>query len=367
MKPIVVKKNHVNYEKHLTFGGSSENSFFYDIELTPEPEYDWDASTPGSYNNSSFLAFDSLLIVSDLSGRITAFHIGTGKKQGELKYSGGIEQAPVISNSYIIFIINEAKEKFSTLVVYDLVNSREVHKLELLGKFSNELLMIDDFIYAITDFGKLYKLTTWGTQEWNKDLNVEIHSDPAGDEEFIYLATVGGNLLKIDSEDGSLKKEMKIDDTFQSGITIDAENIYLGGNSGKLYSLNKNTFVKNWEFKSSSRIVHTPSFDNQDIYFGNLQGTVYSVNKISGDNNWNYETYGLVNASPLVFNNILIQPNLQKRADIFDKHSGELLNQLNFDTRCRTTPLYHKNKLFIGIDKGEIFCFSFDKNKLEKE
>lgn len=367
MKPIVVKNYFLNAEKYSMFGGSPSNSFFFDIYKSDKLKLNWDASANGSFNNSSFIAFDSLLLVADLSGRITSFNISNGKKNGEIKYSGGIEQAPIIRNSYLIFIVNEIKEKFSTLVVYDFVNGKEVSTLKINGKFRNELLYVKDHIFAISDFGKLHKFTGWGTLEWNKDLEAQVHSNPAGDEEYIYIATVDGRIIKVDAEEGNIILDKRISNSFQSGLTIDESYIYIGNNSGKLFSIDKNTLEIKWEFNSNSKIVQTPGYDNNNIYFGNLSGNVFSLDKKSGKNNWSYETNGLINASPIIFKNILIQPNLEKRIDIFDKSDGRLLNQILFDYRCRTTPLFYKNQLFIGVDKGEVFCYSFISNSLGSE
>ena len=92
-----------------------------------------------------------------------------------------------------------------------------------------------------------------------------------------------------------------------------------------------------------------------------MNGDFYTLDKKNGALIWMNSLGGLINTSPLIFDNLIIQLNLQKRIDLIDKTDGEILQQIEFDSRCRTTPIYFSNKLYFGVDKGEVFCYSFDK------
>ena len=364
--PIKLDRYFDEIEKISFYGVMQQNNFFIEEQKTAELKYEWDIRTHGSFSNSAFVAIDSFIIVPDLSGRITVYSSSNGKKKAELKYSGGIKQSPIILKSYMIFIVNEQKERFSTLVVYDLINGKEVRDLKLLGNFAHELVVLDNFIFAISDNGMVYKIANWGNIEWEKDLKTNIYSNPILDEKTLFLANSVGEILSISLDDGELISRTKISKGFESGLNADLFNLYIGDNEGKLYSINKNTFEINWVYESKSKIVQTPGMDLENIYFGNLSGDIISLNKSNGKQNWIYKTEGLINISPLIFSNIIIQPNLFKTIDILEKNSGQLLNQLEFDRRCRTTPLYFNDKLFFGVDKGEVYCYSFAKETMMK-
>ncbi len=142
--------------------------------------------------------------------------------------------------------------------------------------------------------------------------------------------------------------------------------LFIGDNSGIFYSISKLYGSINWSYVSKSKIVQTPGLDLSNVYFGNLAGDFISLNKKNGKVNWVYESNGLINTAPLIFENIVIQPNLYMNIDIIDKNSGELLNQLNFESRCRTTPIYYNDRIFFGVDKGEVYCYSFINEKSEE-
>ena len=366
IKPIKVDRYFEQIDKISHYGLEQKNNFFVNEKKPSQLKYEWDERLHGSFRNSAFVAFDSLIILADLSGRISVLNTFDGKKTAEIKYSGGIEQAPIIIKSYMLFIVNELKEKYSTLVVYDLVNGKEVRTLHLKGKFGNELSNIGDFVYAVSNYGAVYKIANWGNIEWKKEFNTDVYSNPVADDKYLFFPNSKGEIYKIELEEGELVSKIKIGKGFQSGLNMDANNLFIGDDEGVFYSISKLDGEINWTYRGKSKIVQTPGLDIQNVYFGNLSGDFISLNKENGKINWIYESNGLINTSPLIFENILIQPNLFMNIDIIDKYSGELLNQLNFDTRCRTTPIYYKERIFFGVDKGEVYCYSFiDDSRIE--
>ncbi|MCB9206909.1 MAG: PQQ-binding-like beta-propeller repeat protein [Ignavibacteriales bacterium] len=360
-KAIVFQKYEKEKDAIKMFGNYSERNFYEKITIDEFLNEVWNSGTHGSYSNTSFIAYDTTLFVSDLSGRITSFSIFSGEETGELKYNGEIEQTAVLNNSQLVFIVNNEKEKFSTLVIYDLLKGDETFTLILKGKFNNEIVVKNEFVFLVSDFGKIFKISKYGQIEWELDLDTEIHSNPAADDKFLYLATLDGKIIKLNLKDGAKRLETKISDGFQSGISIDDKFAYLGSIDGIFFKISKNNGDILWEFDTMTKIVQTPGYDEENIFVGNLNGDLFALDKQTGQEKWCYQSRGLINTSPLIFENIIFQTNLLKTLDIIDKKNGELLNQIEYDSRCRTSPIYFRNRIFIGVDKGEVFCYSFEK------
>ncbi|MEE9430523.1 MAG: PQQ-binding-like beta-propeller repeat protein [Melioribacteraceae bacterium] len=322
--------------------------------------FNWDSETYGSFSNSSFTTFDHYLLTSDLGGRVTCFDIENGKKVGQIKYSGEIFQMAIVNKFKIIFIVNNYKENYSTLVVYDYKKGKEVATTELSGKFTNELFQIGDNIFTISNLGKVYKFNLNGWVLWEKDFNVEVLSTNANDNDNVYFASLKGFLLSVDIANGKLNYKKKISNGFQSGITIDGENLFVGDVNGIMYSVNKANGNINWQFKSNTKIVQAPASDFASIYFGNLSGNLFSLNKKSGKLIWTHNAKGLINTIPLVTNDYIIQPNLKKYIDVLNKKTGEQIQTLEFDGRCRTSPNYYRGMVFFGVDKGEVYSYKIN-------
>ncbi len=346
-----------NQQYLSSFNNYFNGEFFVDKKVNPELELIWNSSTYGSYSNTTFTLLDTLLIVPDLGGRVTAFHTETGKKIGEIKYSGEIAQSVIVYKSTLIFIVNESRKKTSQFVIYDLKRGKELKSIELQGKFNTELLLIGKNTIAISDFGMIYKISTSGEIIWKKKLNKNIYSNPATDGKTIFTVSAHGFLTSINLENGEINFDKKIAKGFESGIAIDNGNLFFGDIEGNFYSLYKTSGKIIWKTQTSSKIIAAPGLDKQNIYFGNLNGDFYCLNKNTGGINWKIATGGVINTSPLIFRNIILQPNLKKRLYIIDKEKKTIVNSIEYDGRCKTTPVYFNNQLYIGVDKGEIFCY----------
>ncbi|MFZ1289516.1 MAG: PQQ-binding-like beta-propeller repeat protein [Melioribacteraceae bacterium] len=357
-KAIHISKLNENAEIISQFGNSPQRNFYFDKNIEISKTAIWDKSTYGSFAASPFTAYDSILFVSDLGGRIAALNILSGKKLGEIKYKGGIEQTPIIDKSKIIFVINVEKENYSSLIVYDLLTGKEFRELKLDGKIANELIFQNEKIYILTDFGKLYKISNTGMEEWEIDLKEKFYSDPAADEENLFACSISGNLYSINLNDGNINYKIKISEGVQSGITVNNYSLFLGDENGNIFSIDKNSGKINWEFKTKFKIKNMPAIDLNSVYVGNLNGDLYSINLNDGKQNWKFESKGLINTTPLIFDNIIIQPNMNMDIDILDKSNGKLVDKIMFEGRCRTSPFYYRNKIFFGIDKDDVFCFS---------
>ncbi|MBK8946813.1 MAG: PQQ-binding-like beta-propeller repeat protein [Ignavibacteriae bacterium] len=361
-RAIQFSKLNENSEKISQYGNYSHRNFYYqkNVEILKEPI--WDKSTYGSYSNYPFTSFDSILFVSDLGGRIAALNLNNGKKLGEIKYKGSIEQTPIIDKTNLIFIVNEEKENYSSLIVYDLRNAKEFREVKIEGKITNELIFENEKIFVLTNFGKLYKFSRMGIKEWEINLKEKFFSDPAADEENLFACSISGNLYSIKLTDGKINYKIKICEEVQSGITLNETSIFFGDENGNVFSINKMSANINWKFETNYKIKTVPAIDSKSLFIGNLNGDFYSINLQNGSLNWKNETDGLINTTPLVFENILVQPNMNMDVDIFDKSSGEILDKIQFEGRCRTSPFYVKNKILFGIDKDDVFCFSVKEN-----
>lgn len=351
-----------NAEMYSQFGNSSQRNFFFDKNIEIEKVPLWTRSTFGSYSNSPFAAFDSVLFVADLGGRIMAINIFTNKKLGEIKYKGGIEQTPIIDKSNLIFIVNEEKENYSSLIVYDFVNAKDFRELKLEGKITNEMIFQNEKVFVLTDFGKLYKVSRTGMKEWEIDLNENFLSDPVADENNLYLCSIYGNLYAVDQAEGNIIYKKNITKEMQCGITLNNDDLYFGDESGNIFSVNKNFGSINWKFETKYKIRCTPAIDLTSLYIGNLNGEIYSIKLNNGTQNWKFENRGLINTTPLVFSNIVIQPNLRNETDIIDKLTGKPIDKILFEGRCRTTPFFFKDYLFFGIDKDDVYCYQVKGN-----
>ncbi len=360
IRPLQLRKHNIDLQNKDII---TQQIRFIDEEVSINKDPEWSTSIHGSFASSPFAIVDSVLFVADLGGRITALNFIDGKTLGQIKYKGGIEQAPIIYNSNVIFILNDAEEKNSSLIIYDFINGKEFRKVEVKGKFTNNIILSNDNIFLVSDFGKIFKFSIYGMLSWEKNYNTKFFAEPTTDNENLYVASLDGYFYSISLESGEINYNIKVANSIQSGITIEDNSCYLGDDEGNLLSIDKNTGKVNWSYKTNFKILAIPSIDESSVFLGNLNGDFYSIDKQSGKLKWKTETDGLINVSSLLFENIIVQPNLKNEVDLIDKSNGKIIDKILFDGRCRTSPFFYKNKIFLGVDKNEVFCYSVDVNK----
>lgn len=343
------------------FAGSGERNFFIPVTINEKPELIWENSAHGSFNNSSFIFYDSTLFVHDLGGRIHAYNIHTGKQTGVLKYKGAVYSSPVIFNFNIVIALALNNENKTELIYYDFLNGKELNIVELDGIVTTQMIAVDDNLIVITESGTIRRFDSRGNEVWEVEHESFIHCNAAFTNGRIYIADDDGMLFCFDYESSSEIFRRKIGAAFNSGITIINNTAFLGDDDGILYAVSLKDGSILWKQNTGARILMNPAGDDKNIYVGNLAGSLYSFNMVNGNLNWSADYDGAVfNSSPLVTGNVVIISDLFQAVYIINKNNGQINSELAFDTRVKMAPAIRDNILFIGYDQGRINAYEIN-------
>lgn len=344
---------------HPIFGTTSHRSFYYPVTLSDSLNFLWQNSTFGGFNNSSVVVYDSILFVSELSGRVYSYNINTGKQLGIIKTKGAIFSTPLLINFRLYYPLVKNEKKLTELIVYDFYSGKEVNIIEIEDRIINQIMYDDDAIYLTSEDGTIYKYSLEMKLIWKTETNYNIYSVPALLDNEIFLANDLGEIIKLDKISGKTLIRKKISERFLSGITVEDNAVFIGDDNGNLFSLNRNNLEINFKVVTSARILSNPAVDMENIYIGNLKGDFYSINKISGLINWKKEFNGAFNSTPIVTSNKLIVPDSFKAYWILDKSSGNVVKKLELEGRAKLSPVIVNKKLFIGYDDGILEAYEF--------
>ncbi len=354
-KPLILQKYRFKKSGAVFFGKTPHRNFYVPETISDNPDSLWEAETHGSYSNSSFIVYDSLLYAPDLSGRIYAFRKTNGKEIGVIKNKGEIAVAPVLKNKKIVFVLNELKERIFTVHFYSLNNGKEVVS-EFNGSCRNELLVLNDKIFLLSDNGVLYKFDFNGKKIWEIKTKTESVSSPVGWNKQILWGNLKGEIVSV-SEKGKITFRKKISEGFEGGVVIVNNNLIIPTVDGTLINYDLENKRIAWKFETGSGIKNFPVHNNKDIFTGTLNGKVFSVNLKTGKENWRISTGGLINTTPLLFKNVLVQPNLFKRVDFINVQNGKVIHTINLEGRAKSSPCYDSGIIYFGIDYGEILAY----------
>lgn len=359
-KPIVLKDIGLNKDGMFTYGFDSTKSFFINKNISPDIRIKWIAETDGSFSDVSVVAYDEYIFAGDLSGNIFCFSDTSGKKLGVLKHKGEINTSPVIQKDKLIYVVNNYKEKYATLVYYQFIQGRLHKEIELAGNYPNEIAVVPDGILLLSQQGEISKYNLIGELDWKLDTGILTFSNPVVNKGRLYFAGVYGEIVTVNLTTRKIMNTEMIGDSFESSPVIIGGSMFIADTYGILYRIDLKDGSIIWEKETGYKVVNQPVYDNEkNIYVGNLGGVVCSYT-FDGEDRWIYDTGGIVNSVPLVFNNLLIQPDMNRKLHIIDSNNGKLLNELNYDRRVRTTPGYYNGKVYVGIDRNEIYAYEVD-------
>ena len=342
---------------HTLFGMNNQRSFYVPVTISDSLTLRWEASTHGSYNNSSVIVYDKYVIIHDLSGNIYYYDFDSGQELGALKTSGSIYAAPIIYKSRMFYITNDFEEKYSTACYYDLKDGKILAQTELQGSFSNQLLINGNAIYAVSDNGIICKFNFAGIQEWEYVTKMKVLSTPAMNEDIIYFTTVNGEIAAFDIAKKELILKKKISNGFFSGVSIDGSSAYTGDVTGVIYCLNVKNGSIIWKADTKSKVLSLPVYDDKYLYVSNSAGIISCYDKRLGELRWKKKISGTFITTPLLVNNFLILPNLNSHLYLINKKDGSIQKDIKFTGRMKLSPVLYDNLMIFGIDKGYIQAF----------
>lgn len=340
------------------YAETGERNFYAPITIGDSLSLLWESDAHGSFNNSSFLFYDSTVIVHDLGGRVHTFNIYTGKQTGVLKNKGSVLSTPVLINFTIIIPLVLTNKNKTELIFYDFFNGKELNVFEIDGRVINQLLRIDDDILLITEEGTIKRINSRGNEKWSVSFDSFILSNPAYSNGKVFFASINGEFVCIDAASARIVYRNKISSSLNGGVTIKNNNAFIADTDGIIYSIKLSDGEINWVYNAGSRIQMNPALDNENLFIGNLSGEIFSITQKTGALNWKEKFNGAVfNSTPLITDNRIIISNLFKSVFLINKTDGKVSKEISLNERVKMTPAIKNNILFLGYDRGTVRAY----------
>jgi outer membrane protein assembly factor BamB len=133
-------------------------------------------------------------------------------------------------------------------------------------------------------------------------------------------------LVAYDITTGQKKWSYVVPNGVEKEPAIFNNRLFFGGNDGFFYSVNLDTGLEIWKTHIKSEIVATPAYDAQEgrVYFVTTSNSILSLEAESGRQVWSYT-----------------------RQD-----------PSSYSIRGGTTPLIHKNLIYVGFSEGSFVAFN---------
>ena len=144
---------------------------------------------------------------------------------------------------------------------------------------------------------KIVKIAQVGTFKklWSQKLNGGKKSYgyrliPFVDRNTIYVASVDGKVIALDSETGKSKWSVELGQELSAGPGVGSKTLMVGTPEGQVIALDKTTGNQMWSKKVSSEILTPPVIDNQVAVVRAQDGKVFALDSLSGSRLWLFDT-----------------------------------------------------------------------------
>ena len=110
----------------------------------------------------------------------------------------------------------------------------------------------------------------------------------AVDEDFIYAASENGKVFKLDRLTGKKQWKVSVEGSLTAGVAVDDRHVYVGLLDGSLLALDRNDGRQVWSRHVSSEIVSAPSAAMGHLVVQVSNGEIISLDPATGDIRWRH-------------------------------------------------------------------------------
>jgi len=198
-----------------------------------------------------------------------------------------------------------------------------------------------------------------------------------GDTSTLYVGTMGGRILAIDTENGEPRWQFDLQGDEQLRAIygtpfLSGTGLYVGGYDGYLYRLNTETASSDgedvwsvpvggekqpivggpaeadgvvvvgssdsrvyafnaedgtelWRFETGEKVWGTPAIANGVVYIGSLDKKLYALDLLQGTERWSYPTKGAITAKPMILDDVVYVGSFDSVFYALDLQTGQPL------------------------------------------
>jgi len=168
---------------------------------------------------------------------------------------------------------------------------------DLKTSVSTSLLVDNKHVISSSINGIISRYDLSGNLIWQNNLDRTIFSRPVLLGKILAVATIEGDLITINSEDGRIMQTLGLDEALTSQLVTTelafngemVTAVIFGTASGKVYCYELKSLEFIWENDSASLMIETLPLVIQDkIIFGSWDNYVYCINKSTGSLIWKW-------------------------------------------------------------------------------
>ncbi|HPA72215.1 MAG TPA: PQQ-binding-like beta-propeller repeat protein [Spirochaetota bacterium] len=341
---IVVKAdNHADrtYEAAFTERRSSLRIELESVRTAPFNFRKWASSRDSSL--VAYMERDGILINVGRNGLVETIARGSLRWSTQL---GSAVTAPLVWDQARIYLGTSV----GVITALDRDSGRVQWNVPITGHllFGAGMEIFDGHLYAGTSKGHLYKISTSGRVEWEKNLGSGIFAPPFAAGGRIIVTANDGMLYQVNAGDGSVAGSARIGKMVGSSRVVRGDMLYMANMDGEIicYDYARNRTV--WRYATGARMGQGPMVDGEGLIAHTVTGDVHRVD-FSGERKWMVNLGNRIEMNPLVKGGEVFIIS-DRVLYVLDRANGGVKWSYVIDARPTTSPVVASNRIMFGAE-----------------
>ncbi len=353
------------------FGRSASHTSAVDLSSVRLQKI-WETNVGAGFGDYSPIVEHGTVFVGTLNGGVASINIRNGKKIGSKIFGAAIFSPPIIYGNLMVVASSQAKYN---LFGYDLESGKIVWNRRI-SDVESAPTYFDSSVYVATVGGDVYRIDpASGREVFHKHFDAAFRTSPALCDSICVVGCDDGYIYGLSPLDGDLIWKHNAGSPVWCSASVGDSLIFVGSNAGKLLVLTKmgklsyelpkpssgrDKVFNVLRYNGGDKILSMPIADKERVYFGCNDGNFYAVNKSNGSIAWVVRTGGPIIASPVQTRNQVIFGSFDENLYVVNKSDGKVEQKIDLKGRVRTSVAVYKGYLVVCVENERVVGFKIE-------
>ncbi len=272
-----------------------------------------------------------------------------------------IYAAPIVDGD-TLYVVGYSGDLFAL----DATTGDIRRELDIGGPVVGNIILDDGQLIMATGEGSLLVLSAddfqlvEGWEDPGLSYTEGIWAAPAVSDQFVYVATMNGEVAALDRTNGQVAWTYEHDGAIPTLALLDEDHLFLSSLSKEVLILDPASGEVLVNFKAEDWVWNTPAFQDGIAYFGDFSGNVYALDITSGQMVWPapYDGGSKVKAGPVIIGDVLVLADRQPVVHFIRLSDGSQLNQVPIPDSgtVRSDLVAREGKALVLTTQGKLFA-----------
>ena len=211
---------------------------------------------------------------------------------------------------------------------------------------------------------QLFAIDTAGNEQWTYETDSAVRSSPVYDSEYVYSATVDGDVFCLNSDSGSEEWIFATDEIIYTTPVLVNGSVYVSTEDGTVFEIETESGNGEEIASLDGSIVASPVSDGDSVYVTNDTGT---VSAIGPSVEWNQSVGESITATPAVADGTLYLATEAGALVAVDAASGNTEWRVPVDGSVTTAVAVGGETVVVGTENGRLYGIDTDDEEVDWE